>query len=391
MKILYYSCLLAYTFIFIACSAEKKETKMTTPPLSDQSFGFEIYDSLVVAYLGNLMLMDISSNGSHFLFIDGASDSILVTDKAGKILYQYKKSGEGPENYGKGRSGNAIFINNEEFLVPTTSQVVQFNITGNLTRSFKPGFKGIASLLVPFGHSLYKQGDYLYVKLTGRYSDFGQQGIEYQTKSRQLERVNIKTGEFEPIIPLPKSSKYNSKEIEFGALDYQSVFTVADDSLYIMFRNEPKIFGYSLTNLDSPVYSKPVPLPFFVERDVSKKLDNGGFNKRDYLLGILNSIYKIDESEFLISYNSGLTDKQFEEVNSVAGDDFNKLFAEAAKFWVMETVVFNGSSISKGIKEPELLGNIAKVISREEIWFNLDYSKFENDYSVIYKTRLVEQ
>jgi len=390
MKRLNFLTLLPFVLIVFACSGEKEETKLTSS-LSDQRFEFEIYDSLVVDYLGNLMLMDISSNGSNFLFIDEASDSILVTDKAGEILYQYKKSGEGPEDYDEGRSGKAVFISNEEFIVPTTSQLVQFNIQGEFTKRFKPEFNGFATLLVPSSKVLFKQGDYFYTKLTGRYTDLIQQGTDYQTKSTQLERVNIQTGEFEPIVSFPKGSKYKSEEIEFGALDFQPVFTVAQDSLYVIFRNEPKIFGYSLTNLDSPVYSRSIPLPFFVERDVNKKLENGGFITRDYLLGSINSIYKIDDSAFLLSYNSGITDEQFGEVNSAAGDDFKKIFKEAAKFWRIETVVFNGNSISKGIKEPEPLGSIAKIISKDEIWFNLDYSNVENDYSVIYKTRLVAQ
>lgn len=390
MKNLNFLLLLPFVVIVLACSAEKEKTKRTTS-LSDQRFEFEIYDSLVVDYLGNLMLMDISPDGSHFLFIDEASDSILVTDKAGEILYQYKKSGEGPEGYNKGRTGRAVFLSNEEFVVPTTSQIVQFNIKGKFTKRFKPDFNGFAYLNIPSSKVLYKQGDYFYTKFTGRYTDLIQQGTDYQTKSTQLERVNIQTGQFEPIISFPKDSKYNSKEIEFGILDFQPVFTVAQDSLYVLFRNEPKIFGYSLTNLDSPVYSRPIPLPFFMERDVSKKLENGGFVTRDYLLGSINSICKIDDSAFLISYNSGLTDEQFDEVSSVAGNDLNKVFAEAAKFSVIETIVFNGNSISKGIKEPEPLGSIAKFISKDEIWFNLDYSKVENDYSVIYKTRLGEQ
>jgi hypothetical protein len=54
-------------------------------------------------------------------------------------------------------------------------------------------------------------------------------------------------------------------------------------------------------------------------------------------------------------------------------------------------ILFDGESISPIIEKPEILGFIYKVVSKEEIWFSLNFSKAENDYSVIYKTRLVQK
>ncbi|WP_332911457.1 hypothetical protein [Algoriphagus boritolerans] len=85
-----------------ACSSKEEEDQKT---LAEQQFEFEIYDSLVVDYLGNLYLADISKDGDTFLLIDHQHDSIFVTDQKGKIVSRFAKKGEGPGSY-KGTRNN---------------------------------------------------------------------------------------------------------------------------------------------------------------------------------------------------------------------------------------------------------------------------------------------
>ncbi|MEB2778236.1 hypothetical protein SYJ56_23195 [Algoriphagus sp. D3-2-R+10] len=117
-----YIYILPFAFILIACSAEKEETTNSTP-LSEQALEFEIYDSLVVDYLGMLSMMDISPDGNSILMIDMNTDTIFVTAKSGKILHKFKKYGDAPGNYTRDRYGVAVFANNQEFLIPSTSGI----------------------------------------------------------------------------------------------------------------------------------------------------------------------------------------------------------------------------------------------------------------------------
>ena len=368
-----------------ACSGESEETKASTP-LSEQALEFEIYDSLVVDYLGNLVLMDISPDHSKYLMMDQNTAEILITDSEGSILHQYNKSGEGPEDYNNGKSGKAIFINNSEFLIPTTTAIFQYSLDGKLIRKMEPDFQGLANLVVSFSTAILKSGNNLYFKIQGRHPEKGD-----LTEYTNLEKVNFETGEYEPIIPFSKSSKFSTPEADFQAFDYHPVFDLTADSLFIMFRNEPKLFSYSLDNLDTPAHTINVPFLEFEERNTDKKSENGGFNIRDFLLGSINAIEKLDDGTFLIFYTSGLNEEEANDVVSEAGDDFNKIFELAEKYNTTGNVVFDGESVSRIIAEDELLSNIAKVISKDEIWFNLDFSKVENDYSVIYKTRIASK
>lgn len=361
MKRLYFLLFFPFAISIISCSSEKEEAK-TSALLSQQSLEFEIYDSLVVDYLGNLILMDISPDKSKYLMMDQNNGEILITDPTGLILHQFNRSGEGPEDYNNGKSGKAIFINNREFLIPTTTEIYQYSLEGNLVRKMEPEFQGFANLVVSFSTAIIKSGDNLYFKIQGRHPDRGN-----LNKYTNLEKVNFITGEYEPIVPFPKSSKFLTPDAEFQAFDYHPVFDVTTDSLFIMFRNEPKIFSYSLSNLDVLANSKVVPFPEFEERNTGKKTENGGFDIRDFLLGSINTLEKLDDGTFLIFYTSGLNEEEANEVISEAGEDFNKIFELADKYNSTGNVLFDGVSVSKIIEKDELLSNIAKIVSKDEI------------------------
>ncbi|MFT7426720.1 MAG: hypothetical protein ACI9O5_002676, partial [Algoriphagus sp.] len=103
----------------ILFSCQSKESEILTTPLSEQILEFEIYDSLVVDYLGNVTLMDISPDEKSYLLVDQNTDTFLMTDKTGAILHKYKLMGEGPNNYNTSRMGVAKFLSDDSFLVPT--------------------------------------------------------------------------------------------------------------------------------------------------------------------------------------------------------------------------------------------------------------------------------
>ncbi len=386
MKTHFLLFLLLIAFCTFSCSRGNEEETKPSTPLSEQQLEFEIYDSLVVDYLGNLVLMDISPDKNVFLLMEQNSNEILITDAEGSILHQYSRSGEGPDAYGNDKSGKATFISNTEYLIPTTRNVVQYDLDGNLIRKIEPDFQGMANLIVSASKSVIKRGNNLYFKIEGR-----SHGEDDLNKKNSLEKVNFETGEFIPIVPFPKTSKFMNEEIEFAPFDYFPIYEVTQDSLFFMFRNEPKLFSYSLDNLDSPAYYKKIPFKEFIERKTDNSTDNGGFNLRDFLLGSVNDVVTLEDGSFLLFYTSGLTDEQAAEVISEAGTDFNKIFSLAEKYNDTGYVLFDGVSTSNLIGRIDLLSNIAKVVNKDEIWFNLNFSEAENDYSVIYKTRIVEK
>jgi hypothetical protein len=377
--------------ILLAISCTKKEEQRSEKPLSKQQFKFEIYDSLVVDYLGNLVLMDISPDGQNYLMIDQNTDTLSVTDPRGEIKYKYYRNGDDPEAIPGNRTGLGKFLDNQTILIPGSQGLATYEISGKLKKVFKPDFTGMSSLVIPFNQVHDASGQKIYIYLPGRYSDLGQQGLDFQKNSKRLEVLDLNSGEFESVTPFPKESKYSSETQEFGSLDFYTTFKIEGDSLFLFFRNEPKLFSYHLSDLEKPASVKSIPYPEFIERKVDDKPVNGGFNMRDFFLGTNLSLFPTGDGDFLIQYLTGLTDEEANEVNSAAGTDFNKMFEEAEKYNGGGFALFDGSQLSSIIEKPEILGNLNKFISKNEIWFSLNFSEAENDYSVIYKTRLVSQ
>lgn len=161
--------------------------------------------------------------------------------------------------------------------------------------------------------------------------------------------------------------------------------------MFLSFRNEPKIFGYSFSNLNTEPSSKTIPFPNFIQKEPTDKNPKEGFSLNDLFLGTINEMISISNQLFLIDYLQGLTKDEFDDVLSRAGGDTNKIFDLAEGINKGGWVLFDGENISLPILKPEPLGSFNKFISKDEIWFSLNFSKEENDYSVIYKTRLVQK
>ena len=385
-----YLGLILCSLAFFSCGKSDSEQAKSSTPLSEQNLKFEIYDSLVVDYLGNLVLMDISPNQESFLLYDQSSDSIFVTDKSGSILYQFQKSGEGPGNYNDGRYGNAVFMDNSNFLIPATSGIFQYSLDGTFERQINPEFKYLPSLIISSGNSLTLKDGQGYTNYGGRYSDeYGRQGIEYQQNATLLERVDLETGEFTPVLPIPKESKFSSSELAYNNFFFYPLWQIQDDSLHLTFKNEPKVFSYSLEDLSAPKNVKTIPLLTFLESTPTGNTVENSFNLEDLFLGTINSLNLTEDNEFLIDYLSGLSKEEYNQSMEAVGGDINKIWGEAEKLNTGGYILFDGRYISPIIEKPELLGQLSKFVSKDEIWFSLDFESAENDYSVIYKTRIV--
>jgi len=306
--------------------------------------------------------MDISPDGENHLMIDQNTDTIFVTNPQGEIKHQYYRNGDDPEAIPGNRSGLGKFLDNQTILIPGSQGMASYELAGNLKEIFKPDFRGMANLVVPFNEVHEVVGEKVFFYLPGRYSDLGQQGLDFQKASKRLEVLDLNTREFSSVIPFPKSSKFSSETQEFGGLDFYPTFKILGDSLYMVYRNEPKIFTYHLSNLETPASVKTIPYPEFIERKTDSKPANGGFNFRDFFLGFNLSIFPTETGDFLLQYLSGLTDEEANEVTSAAGTDFDKMFEDAEKYNGGGFVLFDGSQLSPIIEKPEILGNLNNYV-----------------------------
>jgi hypothetical protein len=228
--------------------------------------------------------------------------------------------------------------------------------------------------------------------MSGRGVDeFGTTGIEYQQKAYQMEILDLQAGRFYPAIRFPKYSKYSNTEKSYSDLEFYRNLSNSEDTLYLSFRSEPKIFGYPFTDLSSTPSVKEIPFPRFYEKDPSNKNPKENFQYHDLFLGAIDKMISINAKLFLLNYRQGLSKEEFDNIYSNAGGEISQVFKNAESLNTANWVLFDGQILSSSIYKPEFLGNMDKYISPEEIWFSVNFEKLENDYSVIYKTRLVQK
>ena len=382
--------LAALALVLFSC--QSKESEILTTPLAEQNLEFEIYDSLVVDYLGNLYLADISEDGKTFLLIDQKTDTLFVTDSAGAILHKYTKKGDGPGFYQQGRLGPPRFLNEEEIIIPAFRGFYLYSLSGEAARTLLPDFNPSSSLIIPYSNKLISYGEKIYYPWEGRIAnEYGVEGREFQTQVRKVEVLDLANGQFIPEMPFPKASKFSSSEKSYLNIGYSTALSRLNDSLFIAFRNEPIIYGYHFSNLDSPASLQKIPFQEFIEKEPKDAEKFGIYESRDVYGGAINSFDRTEKNRFLINYSRGLTNEEYQDIFDLIKKDQEAGYQKMTDVNTNGLVLFDGKSVSPIIEKPEGLGFVYGFISEEEIWFSPDYQEVEKDYVVIYKTRLVQK
>jgi hypothetical protein len=376
--------------ILFACQSNEPETLST--PLSKQNLEFEIYDSLVVDYLGNLYLADISEDGKTFMLIDQQTDTLFITDSQGDILHKYTKKGDGPGFYQQGRLGPPRFLNSEEIVIPSFQGFYLYSLSGEATRTFFPDYNPSVSLIVPYFSQLISYGDKIYYPWEGRLADeYGVEGREFQTQVRKVEVLDLKLGKFTAELPFPKASKFSTGEKSYLNVHYSTALSQKDDSLFVAFRNEPIIYGYHFSNLDSPASIQKIPFQEFIEKEPKDSDKFGQYEPKDIYGGAINSFHRTEKNRFLVNYSRGLTEEEYQDIFDLIQKDKEAGYKKMTAVNTNGLVLFDGKSVSPIIQKPKGLGFVYEFVSEEEIWFSPDYQEVEKDYVVIYKTRLVQK
>ncbi len=381
---------LALVLLVFSCSP--KADKLYEKPLSEQKLEFEIYDSLVVDYLGNLYLADISPNGETFMLFNDQNDSIFLTNTEGEIFSKFMRKGEGPEDYRVSRYNPPQFLNNSEIIIPAWQGFYCYSFSGNLTRKFELGYNPSSSLLDLYNNKLAITKTQIIYPWEGRNGDsLGVQGKTFQLQTRRLEVLDLESGNFTPVAPFPDQSKFKTDQTAYFNFNYTARLAGLGDSIYVAFRNEPKIFIYHLKNLNEPSKVLEIPFEEFIEKAPKDENNLTSYEMKDVYSGSINVFIPSVENRFLINYTRGLTDEEYNLVFLKTGQINQEFFEEISKISTFGWILFDGKTISSFIEKRPEIGSLGKLISEDEIWFTPNYSEVEKDFVVLYKTRLVSK
>ncbi|WP_186753970.1 hypothetical protein [Echinicola salinicaeni] len=351
----------------------------------------EILDSLVLDYMGQVYLQDISPDGSKFLAYDQPTKTFLVFGNNGEIISELTLNGEGPGKYGDYHISKPVFLDEESFLVLSDNGHFRYDLEGRLIKHYGPDFHGGSRFIVSSGRNTVKiEGEKVVSWFQGRSNDLGF-SIQRQIESRQLEMLNLGTGEYEPIVPFPKESMFSSKSHLFHDVHTRPILASSKEALYVSFSSEPKIFTYSGAGFGAPKSIVSLPFEVFHQAEgVEQDMGDGAFDITDFYYGQIRTLDYIADNRFLIAYAEGLPIEEVKSLHEQYKDDMRKFFEEIRKINKEHLRVWDGQQLSKDLEVPEYFGLLAKV-DGEELWYDLDYQKRENDYTVFYKVKLIQE
>ncbi len=343
-------------------------------------------------YLGNVYLADISKDGETFLLVNDQTDSIVLVNSTGEIVSKFKRSGEGPGDYRLSRVNPPQFLNDLEIIIAAGRGFYCYSFSGEFTRSFELEYLPTSSLIDLYNNKIAILDNRVIYPWEGRNADsIGVQGKKFQLQTKRVEVLDLQNGTFTPAMPLPDQSKFKTDQKSFFNFYYNTRLAGLEDSVYVIFRNEPKLFIYHINQLDKPASVFEIPFKEFIERAPKDTDEQVGNDMKDLYSGAVNQNIPLKKGRFLIFYIRGISEDEFNQLSSSSGGMNEKFFTEMEKINTYGWVLFDGKTISNLIEKKSEIGNLGKFMSKKEIWFSTDYYKVEKDYVVLYKTRLVSK
>ncbi|WP_200974558.1 hypothetical protein [Echinicola sp. 20G] len=359
--------------------------------LHENNFELELFDSIVVDYIGKLALQDVSPNGRCFLAYDQVASKFVTFSDQGQVIGMFVLKGEGPGKYGSYHTGKPVFVDNESFLLSSNKGQFQYNLEGELVQHFRPDFQPSYRFIVPSAKNTVRVNGGFVSILQGRYNDLGV-SIEHQLQSRQLVFLDISTREFLPVVPFPAVSKFSSDHLLYHDVYVRPVLASNHDMLYVAFSNEPKLYGYKKGDWEKPAWSVDFPIENFVEaKGIEVDKTDFEFDISQFYYGGIQSLDILRDSLFLVKYSEGLPLDEVKALQEQHKDDMDVFFQEVGKLNKTHFQVLKGEQLSSDIQVPNPLGVMSIVEGGRYLWFDLNYEQKENDYSVFYKCKLIQR
>jgi|GEM_PF-586988 len=377
----YRSLALSLLFLTIfSCSSPKNESESQST--NSNEWELQIIDSIQVDYLGSVNGGEFR-NGKGVIF-DFKTNGLVEFDETGKILNQqsYPKEGPGAVLY---PTTQRYSDSGKLFGMSFMSWLYEFDSDLSLKREITLPFPTESHDGSSFARTLEFYKNDLILWYPGR-DGVNPYGPFFFRDNFLLEKVDLETGEAEPIIRIAPTSRYASDK--YYERTHVS-FGIVDDYLYLVLNNEPKIYSYDLSKGGEYVKT--------IEFNPSKFLDNGEHSKEyEYISGSkmkdgnIQSFFASKEG-LVVIYTEGIDEDIFAQYELKKPENF-PLYPEHQRRIIR---IMNTDSVwSNEIVIPNHISHILNIEALSKPFYGLrndDYIGEEQDYLTFYKLQLVQK
>jgi hypothetical protein len=372
--------LLSIPFVLLLACSEKQESSQEKS-ISNE-WELVILDSIQVDYLGTVGGADFK-NGIGVLY-DFKENKLIKFDDSGKILHEQSYPTEGPS---KVQYPTQIKILQEGNIVAASFIGWLYEINPDL--SFKREIKLEFPTEAKDGGGLLKNLDVWNGKIISYYP--GRDGANpydpyFLRDHFLLEKIDAETGTSEPIIRIPKSSRYSTdKYYERPFLQ----FVILKNNLYLTLENEPLVHVYDLSRNNEYLHTYDLePSKFLDNGEHSKPYEYISFSKM--LDGSIQQLFPTEEGIFVL-YTEGISEEIYQqnELKEPVNFPLHKVFQRQ-----VIKIINTDSTLSNEIDVPYSIGRILNIESLSEPFYALrddDYIGEEKDFLTFYKLKLVQK
>ncbi|WP_026956581.1 hypothetical protein [Algoriphagus vanfongensis] len=363
---------------FLSCSSPNSDSSKS----NSNEWELVIVDSIQVDHLGSVDGGEFR-NGKGAIF-DFKINSIVEFDETGKILNQQSYPHEGP--------GAVVYpttLRYDEsgklFGMSFLSWLYEFNSDLTLKKQIDMPFLSISNDGMSFGRNFEPWNNHIIAWYPGR--DGANQYDPFFFRDHfLLEKLNLTTGEAEPIVKLPNTSRYSTDTYYERA---HLRFGIEDNILYLVLNNEPLIHSYDLS--DGVRYIKTItfsPSVFYDNGEHTKAYEYISMNRM--LDARISGFYPRHDGIF-VTYTEGISEEIFTQ-NELK---FPKNFPKYGEFQRHILKFMNTDSIwSNEIIIPNTIDQILNIESLAKPFYALrndEYIGEEQDYLTFYKLKLVQK
>jgi|3_EtaG_2_1085321.scaffolds.fasta_scaffold32383_1 hypothetical protein len=375
-----------------SCSPDKaNEVDSNSEPILQ----LEIEDSVIVDYLGAPVLCDFSPNQEHMLFFNSRNREFIITNLAGKILSQFEKEGDIPDNPGM-LADKPIFYDNLTVIARGRKGVFAYDFNGE--NVWKIPLEENSNLWTRrlFKRSIYKlPSSNVFTVVNYDKLNLNPSNDSLYENHHILKIIDKEEQKSNPIIPLEPFSRFlNGKG--YPALSMLPTIHLKRNELLVSYDRDELLYLYEFKNSSfqlKDTFSLEIStfyLDEVKERDAYKDIPRF-FISENVFQGVIKGAWLLDNDLILVRYNIGIKESERLEpkiektgMNELRNTNLNKWPPDEFQLYK------NGKKYGQSFESRVGFAQVAHV-KDNTIWFEKDNEALgvEDNYAVFYKTKLV--